>query len=198
MNKKGILGIEYVKPILVSLLILAVLVVVIFLITTSLTTTVESSESARSEKIVNQTLTTVTESGESLTQATYRQCAITSSTVVIINSTDNAVIPSTNYTVNSGCRISFSGTEATFYNNTNWKFSGTITFKSPESSQILGNITVGSTNFFKQIPTFMTLLGVVVLILIIGIVIATVMRFQGREGGGTMVSSRGSGVSDQL
>lgn len=59
---------------------------------------------------------------------------------------------------------------------------GIFTASSYEDNQtdnIIGNITYGSTNFFKQVPTFFTLLGVVVLILIIAIVIVAVSRFQG-------------------
>ena len=41
------------------------------------------------------------------------------------------------------------------------------------------NYTIdGTTNFFKQVPTFFTLIAVVVLILIIAIVIVAVSRFQ--------------------
>jgi len=51
-----------------------------------------------------------------------------------------------------------------------------------DSTHIVNNVTTGTTNFFSQVPTFMTLLGVVVLILIIAIVIVAVGRF---EGGGS-------------
>lgn len=53
-----------------------------------------------------------------------------------------------------------------------------------QTDVIIGNITYGTTKFFANVPTFMTLLGVVVLILIIAIVIVAVMRFEGgrREG----------------
>ena len=48
-----------------------------------------------------------------------------------------------------------------------------------DTSSIIGNITSGSVNFFKQIPTIFTLLGVVVIILVIAIVIVAVSRFGG-------------------
>lgn len=51
-----------------------------------------------------------------------------------------------------------------------------------DTNAIISNITSGATNFFKNVPTFFTLLGVVVLILIIAIVIVAVTRFTG--GGG--------------
>lgn len=51
------------------------------------------------------------------------------------------------------------------------------------TTDIIENVTTGAGKFFKQVPTFFTLLGVVVLILIISIVIVAVTRFQagGRE-----------------
>jgi len=51
-----------------------------------------------------------------------------------------------------------------------------------QTDAIIANITSGTGNFFKQVPTFFTLLAVVVLILIIAIVIVAVTRFQ--AGGG--------------
>lgn len=47
------------------------------------------------------------------------------------------------------------------------------------TSDVLNNITTGATSFFKMVPTIFVLLGVVVLILIISIVIASVSRFSG-------------------
>ena len=48
-----------------------------------------------------------------------------------------------------------------------------------KSDLVINNITYGTTNFFRNVPTFFTLLGVVVLILIIAIVIVAVTRFGG-------------------
>lgn len=48
-----------------------------------------------------------------------------------------------------------------------------------QTNDIISNITGGSVNFFKQIPTVFTLLGVVLIILVIAIVIAAVSRFGG-------------------
>jgi len=53
-----------------------------------------------------------------------------------------------------------------------------------QTNNIISNITSGATNFYSNVPTFFTLLGVVVLILIISIVIVAVTRFSpgmGRE-----------------
>ena len=46
-----------------------------------------------------------------------------------------------------------------------------------QTSNIIANITTGTAVFFTNVPTFFTLLGVVVLILIIAIVIVAVTRF---------------------
>jgi len=53
-----------------------------------------------------------------------------------------------------------------------------------QTNNIINNVTSGTTGFFANVPTFFTLLGVVVLILIIAIVIVAVTRFSpgaGRE-----------------
>lgn len=48
---------------------------------------------------------------------------------------------------------------------------------------IIDNITSGTTDFFQNVPTFMVLLGVVVLLLIIAIVLVVVGRFGTGAGG---------------
>jgi ABC-type amino acid transport system permease subunit len=62
---------------------------------------------------------------------------------------------------------------------------GIFTSGSAEANQtnnVVNNITKGATDFFRQVPTFFILLGVVVLILIIAIVIVSVSRFSGGRG----------------
>ncbi len=46
-----------------------------------------------------------------------------------------------------------------------------------DTSNIINNITSGTTAFFANVPTYMVLLGVVVLLLIIAIVLVVVSRF---------------------
>ena len=53
-----------------------------------------------------------------------------------------------------------------------------------QTNNIVQNVTSGTVTFFTNVPTFMTLLGVVVLILIIAIVIVAVSRFGGGGGRG--------------
>lgn len=98
MNKKGVLGLDTAKAVIISLLVLAVLAIAVFL-----------------------ALVSLRDSG-----------------IFTANGAD--------------------------YNNT---------------VKIINYTIDGTQNFFKQVPTFMTLLAVVVLILIIAIVIVAVSRFQG-------------------
>ena len=53
-----------------------------------------------------------------------------------------------------------------------------------DTELIIGNITSGTVSFFANVPTFMILLGVVVLLLIIAIVLVVVGRFGGAGTGG--------------
>lgn len=48
-----------------------------------------------------------------------------------------------------------------------------------DTDNVINNITSGTTDFFSNVPTFMTLLAVAVILLIIGLVIVAVNRFSG-------------------
>jgi lipoprotein signal peptidase len=53
-----------------------------------------------------------------------------------------------------------------------------------QTSNILNNITTGTSSFFSNVGTWFSLLAVVIIILIIAIVIFAVNRFGGGRGGG--------------
>ena len=53
-----------------------------------------------------------------------------------------------------------------------------------QTSNILNNITAGTSSFFSNVGTWFSLLAVVIIILIIAIVIFAVNRFGGGRGGG--------------
>lgn len=54
------------------------------------------------------------------------------------------------------------------------------------TGNIINNVTSGATNFFVNVPTIFTVLGVVAIILVIGLIIYAVRRFS--EGGGQVSS----------
>src|SRR3990172_5583055 len=191
MDKRGIFGMDTVSAVIIALLTIAVIAIATFLAVSTLRDTAETTETLFTVNAVNQTLTSVDEVGEYV-NATLRNCKAT--TNEILNET-NFLIPASNYTTGQ-CQIRFTAGAAAVYNTTNWKWSGTYTYNSPQVNQISGNLTIGVVNFVKQAPTFFTLLGVVVLILIIAIVIIAVTRFE--SGGMSIGAGRSSGSSDLL
>ena len=77
-----------------------------------------------SGSVVNETLTTVTETGKYTSTRTLIdvKCSIG----ICLNSTGNIVIPTANYTVSSACLVSYKGVNnANGFNHSNWKCSYT-------------------------------------------------------------------------
>jgi hypothetical protein len=126
---------------------------------------------------VNETLTSVTQSGKSLSVAGYNSvlCTITA----VFNATSSTVITSGNYT-QTNCNLASSGTN--FFNNTNWAVSYSYTYKDGSGmTAITQNVSNGMINFFTNAGTYFALLGVVVIILIISLVVVVVNRFGGES-----------------
>lgn len=192
-NRKGVIGLEYARAVLLGLLIISVLAIVLFLIVSNLRDTVESTEALTSKTVRNESIGTVNDAAysdfDARTDSDKRNPTCT--LINCNNATASTVIPSTNYTQNN-CRITFSsaGTNS-IWNNTNWNCSYTVTYVSPQVNWIASNITVGPQNFFKQMPTIFTLLGVVLIILVITIVIVAISKFSG--GGGSVGFGGGAG-----
>lgn len=82
---------------------------------------------------VNETLITVTETGESITGASLFNCAI-SGTIIATNATSGTVIPASNYTI-SGCLIRYSSPgNSQGFNNSNWNVSGSYTYRADNAA----------------------------------------------------------------
>jgi len=184
-DKKAMMGLDTVKVVLVVLLTLGVIAIAMFVALTSLQPAVESLDRSNTGTVTNESTTKAMNYtwtytfNTSISGQRNPTCTITS----VINGTDGVSINSGNYTVPStlgGCNIKASTPSAGF-NSTVWKVSYTYVYASPDSYNAVSNITNGSVNFFKQIPTVFTILGVIVIILAVGIIIVAVMRFGNRE-----------------
>jgi len=189
-NKKGQLGFNIVKTVMIWFLILSILAIVIVLALVNLRNVAEEIDTVT--KTMSETLTTVTEAGESLTPESYRHptCSITS----VVNSTDSYPINSANYTLSStGCTVTFATGGSISFNNTNWEVNYSTTYSNPESYLITSNVTSSLTNdFFDQTGTIFAILIVVVIILAISIIIGVVTRFHGGGEGGGVSAGGGS------
>ena len=179
MNKRGILGIDTVKAVILALLVMAVFVVVTFLVTTTLRTSVESIDRSQTARVINETVGPVDEAGVTLGKAGYRQVSCT--VQLAINATGGKPIAAGNYT-STGCNIAFplGATEEAVadYNASNWKVTYSYVYAANYSNALTEYVLVGPGRFFTNVPTFFSLLGVVVLILLISIIIVAVTRFR--------------------
>lgn len=178
MNQKGQLGLDVVKGVLVLVLTIAVIAVTIIVIMPEVRDAAENLQTQNGVG-VNETLTTVTETGETLSANTLRNIVCTFG--LVTNATGGETIPANNYTT-SGCTISAVGTH---YNNTNWNVSYTYTYDDPFAAEITGNLSVGTTDFFDNAPTIFTILGVVAVIAAVTLIIVFVRR--GIQSGGSVL-----------
>ncbi len=175
-DKKGILGLETVRVVIVTLLILAVITIASFLALTSLQTPIDTID-AQSATITNESGGFINITGYTLTDATkfgFKSPVIT----LVVNTTanDGTVVLSGNYTVDADGIV----TNASVTNYASVNISYTYSFlgdASEQTTRITGNMTSGTTQFFANVPTYMILLGVIVLLLIIAIVLVVVGRF---------------------
>jgi len=194
MDKRGILGLDTVKVFILALMIIAILVIVSFEILTNLRDTTYNVAAAETTVSFTNRTTTLkindsvnVANPEKLTipQGVLPNCALT---ITVITNTTGSTITSGNYTI-AACSFYVSGTSGSS-NNSFWNVTGSYTYDSPYVQSLVGNTTKGFTTFFSNVPTFFTLLGVVVLILIIAIVIVAVSRFGvGAIGGQTQGES---------
>jgi len=177
-NKKGIIGLDTVKAVMVTILALAIIGVAIVIVLTTLDES-DIVRDSKSETNLNDTLTTVSEIGEYFTNYSLESASCT--VTYVQNETSGGVINSGNYTTNN-CWIQFSGADLT-YNNSNWNVSYTYTYDVNYVEGIKENVTEGIVDFFSNTTTIFAILVVVVIILAITIIIVAVSRFSG-EGNG--------------
>lgn len=180
-SKKGVLGLNTVRAVMLLILVVAVIALTIILTMVSLRDVAEDLD-LDSGSTNNESITpTSVGSGASLTPATdnreNRQC-----TVVSINN-HTAVIQTGNYT-ESNCFI----TNLTSEILSTWNVTYTWSYSAPTTRNVERNVTEGVVDFFTNTGTIFAILIVVVIILAIAIIIAVVSRF----GGGTGIRRAGA------
>jgi len=196
MNKKGILGLDTVKAVILSLMVLAVLVIAVFAVLIPLRTSVEGID-ARSGSVINDsTVTKVNDAAYTLLPTAYYLRNSVCTVSACRNSSNGVAVNAANWSA-SNCQVNYAGTgPGSNSNNSIWKCDYSYTYNGNDTNTIVETMTKAPVNFFNNTPTFFTLLGVVVLILIIAIVIVAVTRFSpgasiglgagGGEGGGSL------------
>jgi len=197
MDKKGVLGLDTVKAVMLGFLILAALGIAIMLALSSLTTTVESIDKT-TRGVINET-TTEGVSDSNLTSLfyapseAYRGAVCTNRVYTNSSTGDLVIINSTNLAnvTNSGCSFT-GGADGELFGNDTWNVSYSVTYSNPSANDISKNISSALTDdFFNQTGTIFAILIVVVIILSIAIIIAVVIRFG--EGAGVSTGGGGGG-----
>ena len=126
----------------------------------------------------NETLTTVTETGEYLTLNSQENAVCTIG--IITNATDGVIINSGNYT-QTNCNLAFKG-DTTGFNNTNWNVSYTGTYSLQTTAS---NAT---SDLETTIADNTSIAGIILTISLVGIVLTILIGvFVGVRGGTTRV-----------
>jgi len=188
MNRKGVLGLDVVKAVFLAFIVLVVLGVAVILVGISLRDVAETID-VTTTQVNNETLTTVTETGELLTYSTQRNVDCTISEC--INASSGTNVPSTNYT-ETGCLLKFTTGDSLGLNNSDWNCTYSAKYSEGRQNAIAVNLSGGISGFFGNTGTIISILVVVVIIAAIGIVIAIISGFGGT--GGMRRKSEGAGT----
>jgi len=116
----------------------------------------------------NETITTVTETGENFVAST--RPAVVCSVLAVTNATDGITVPSANYTV-TNCNIRYSGVTGAF-NNTNWNVSYTSTYGD--------TVWTSANNTIVELGTFADFWEIIVLAVVVTVVIGLLLVVFGR------------------
>lgn len=120
----------------------------------------------------NETLTTVTETGEDFTDSTLRNAACTLG--IVTNATGGETIAAGNYT-QTNCNLASAAGGG--YNNTNWNVTYTSQYDADTVASLAGNATIGA---IADIPEW---LPVIVVVVIAAVILGLVYFFR-QSGGG--------------
>ncbi len=192
MDKKAQAGLGLPGRIMMTLLILAVLATTINIALSSIRQGGESALPGETEIQDAELLSAVSEVSVNTKFFAKRECTL-SGVICTNESADRGLIPASNITV-SGCSIAWAGGNSTAnINNSNWLCNSTASFKDAEINDISTNVTTGVSGFFREVGTWMTILGVVVLLLIISVIILVVQKFGGGPSAGGSVGTSISG-----
>jgi L-asparagine transporter-like permease len=180
VNKKGQLGLDTARNVMLALLIIGVIAFAIIIMFVSLKDTNVSTTSG-SSTVVNETGGFLNASGYTVDEAlNFDDFSMT--VIQVRNGTNGSALASSAFTsTNAG--VLFNAT-SDVYPTIQVDYSFTYNQFSPLSR----NITSGTADFFSNTGTWFSLLAIVVIILIIAIVIFAVNRF----GGGSVSGDRDS------
>ena len=170
MNKKGTLGLNVIKAVMITFLVLAVIGVAVVLTMTNIRDVAEKVDIV-SGSAVNESVTPPAALANGGGERNP-ECTITA-----VYNSSGSVITSGNYTEDLCVITNTTG----LYNATAapWKVSYDYKYSDSRSYNLAANVSDATTNFFTNTSTIFAILVVVVIILAIAIIIAVVTRFGG-------------------
>lgn len=165
-NKKGVMN--QIIGVFILVLVVSLIAGMTFLFTAQLKTTSGAMTNQRSYlTATNESLTTVTETGEDFATADYNN--VICSSVVVVNGTGGyETIASGNYTV-SGCSIAFASGGTAVYNNTNWIVNYSYNFISGEAWEAINDTEGAGMTIVDYLPLLF-------LAIIFGVILIVVLR----------------------
>jgi hypothetical protein len=196
-NKKGALGLDTAKDVMLWFLVLAVLGIAIMLALTSLMPSVEDIDKSTT-RYDNETFTGLTAVVQNLSGSVGRINA-----VCTIHAIQNVtLVDAGNFTLSGSNCLIRNTTLVTDYSGAGAEFNITysVTYANPETRGIVQNVSGALTNnFFDQTGTIFAILIVVVIMFAIGLIIYVVTRFSTGSGVGASVGgSKGEYGSDTV
>ncbi len=189
-DKKAVLGLDTAKLFILAILALVIISVVTLIVLDSVGDITPTQFGGSIKNITTATVMNETGAYVSNIPATKLDCFLTITEVWgnATLGTTSKKLDSANYTV-SGCQII--GTPSASYNNSIWNITGTFTNSSNEKI-IVYNTSTAMSQFFNDVGTWFTLIGVVIIILIIAVVIVVINRFGTNEGNAFAGSNTGA------
>ena len=182
-NKKGQVGLDTAKAVMLTLLLIAVVGFAIIVLISSLSNSDVSKSSSGSYLVQNESVNGDVDDNPAtivwLTSAEGKS-DVKCTGVIFVNETGiKSSIADANFTLtNNGCAVNASSeTESDGTNATTWIATYSYTYNL--YGDVTDNVTSGTQDFFANATTWFALLAVVVIILIIAIVIFAVNRFGG-------------------
>jgi len=176
-GKKGQLGLETVKAVMITLLVIAIIGVTLIVLGSNLSNVSDDIDTTTVSVVNRSTASAVTQVGAYLTgTSSLRNCVLT---ITQANNISDYIEP-VNYST-SGCLVVADGSG--FGNNSIWNITGSYAYSEDNAFNIHRNISGGVTGFFSNTATIFAILVVAVIILAISLIIFAVSRFGGRDAG---------------
>lgn len=167
-QEKGMAGLNLFLSVIVMLFVIGLVIMIFSLMGGEL---IDTSYNDVSSSATNESITTVTEVGESLSVATQHSAVCTISEC--INATGLEVISSSDYAVTS-CVVSYVTGD---YNNTNWDCSYAYTYsEDTTATTVMNGTTVSLAGAVDWFPIVVVITAMIVLILLTVLIITSIRQ----------------------